>query len=278
MFTGRDRGARGRWAVTLAAAMVAAVWLLPAGLWSPLVAAAAAAEPLPQTAPGDVPDQPPPRRESSGVWNQTYVGWTFNALGLGYSIVFLGLLFSLVGMFVVNLLTARRGNVAPLELVQVFESHLNDRKYRDAYDAARQDESVLGRVLAAGLGKVSEGYEQAVEAMQQVGEDENMKIEHRLSYMALIGTIAPMVGLFGTVHGMITSFTVIAFAKEQPAASDLAGGISTALFTTLLGLFIAIPAIASYNILRNRVRRLIHEVGILSEGLMNRFARPAAGS
>jgi biopolymer transport protein ExbB len=136
---------------------------------------------------------------------------------------------------------------------------------------AKNDESFLGQVLSAGLAKLSSGYDQAIEAMQEVGEEENMKLDHRLSYMALIGTISPMVGLFGTVHGMITSFSVIALSESTPKASDLAEGISTALFTTLLGLFIAIPAIAAYNILRNRISRLVLEVGILSEGLMSRF-------
>jgi biopolymer transport protein ExbB len=60
---------------------------------------------------------------------------------------------------------------------------------------------------------------------------------------------------------------------EQPSPSELAGGISTALFTTLLGLFIAIPAITAYNLLRNRTHRLVLEVGILSEGLMDRFEK-----
>ena len=107
--------------------------------------------------------------------------------------------------------------------------------------------------------------------MQEVGEEENMKMEHRLSYMALIGTISPMVGLFGTVHGMISSFQVIAVAGQSPEPDKLAEGISTALFTTLVGLFIAIPAIAAYSILKNRVQRLVLEVGIYSEGLMSRF-------
>ena len=79
-------------------------------------------------------------------------------------------------------------------------------------------------------------------------------------------------GLFGTVHGMIKSFSVIATSSSTPAPSELAKGISTALFTTLVGLFIAIPAIALYNILRNRVARLVLEVGIVSEGLMGRFS------
>ncbi len=57
----------------------------------------------------------------------------------------------------------------------------------------------------------------AIEAMQEVGEDENMKLEHRLSYIAIIGTVSPMVGLLGTVDGMIQSFSEIAIRSTAPA-------------------------------------------------------------
>jgi biopolymer transport protein ExbB len=201
----------------------------------------------------------------------SYLGWIYRALGPMYMVIFLALSFTLVALFVMNLLTARRDNVCPMHLVETFEGHLNEKRYQDAYELAKADESFLGQVLSAGLAKLSAGYSPAIEAMQEVGEEENMKLEHRLSYMALIGTISPMVGLFGTVHGMIASFQVIAAGGSTPKASDLAAGISTALFTTLIGLAIAIPAIAAFNILKNRVARLVLEVGILSESLMSRF-------
>jgi biopolymer transport protein ExbB len=67
---------------------------------------------------------------------------------------------------------------------------------------------------------------------------------------------------------MIASFSVIAVGGSTPKASELATGISTALMTTLVGLAIAIPAIAAFNILKNRIARLVLEVGIVSEGLM----------
>lgn len=202
---------------------------------------------------------------------ETALDWGFRSLGWGYGIIFLMLSFTLVALFVMNLLTARRENVLPASLIKGFEAHLNERQYQQAYDLARADESFLGQVLSAGLAKLQVGYGPAIEAMQEVGEEENMKLEHRLSYLALIGTISPMIGLLGTVHGMIISFQEIANSVGQPQASKLAGGISTALFTTLVGLLIAIPAIAAYNILRNRVVRLVLQVGIISEGLMSRF-------
>ena len=216
-------------------------------------------------------DTTTPKRKST-------LSWMFDALGIFYSAVFFSLSFTLVALFVMNILTARRENVVPVALVEGFESHLNDKRYQEAYEMAKADESFLGQVLSAGLAKLSAGYEQAIEAMQEVGEEENMKLEHRLSYMALIGTISPMIGLLGTVQGMIASFSVIATSPTTPKPSELAGGISTALFTTLVGLFIAIPAIAIYNILRNRVARLVLEVGIISEGLMNRFSNVGGGA
>jgi biopolymer transport protein ExbB len=80
-----------------------------------------------------------------------------------------------------------------------------------------------------------------------------------------------MIGLLGTVHGMIASFSVIANSSTTPKPSELAQGISTALFTTLVGLMIAIPAIAMHGFMRNQISRLVLEVGIVSEGLMDRF-------
>jgi biopolymer transport protein ExbB len=80
-----------------------------------------------------------------------------------------------------------------------------------------------------------------------------------------------MFGLLGTVDGMVQAFEVIARSTVSPKPADLAEGIATALVTTLVGLWLAIPAICAFNILRNRFARLVLEVGIVSENLMSRF-------
>jgi len=203
--------------------------------------------------------------------DQNLLSWTISSLGWGYLLIFLALSVTLVSLFVMNMLAARRDTLCPQELVDAFEERLNEKDFQGAYDMARTDESVLGQVLSAGLAKLSRGYSKAIEGMQEVGEEESMKLEHRLSYMALIGNLSPMIGLFGTVQGMIASFQVIALGGASPKPAELAEGISTALFTTLVGLAVAIPAIAAYNILRNRVSRLLLEVGVTSENLMSRF-------
>jgi biopolymer transport protein ExbB len=233
----------------------------------------AAAEPAPSTPidDGSIKDAEGPAAPAPQV---SYLAWVVDAMGWHYTIAFLAISFALVALFVMNLLAARRENVVPPTLVEGFEQHLNAKQYQEAYDLAKADDSFLGHVLSAGLSRVSGGYDEAVEAMQEVGEEENLRMEQRLGYLALIGTISPMIGLLGTVEGMVESFMVIAnTATGAPDPQELAKGISKALFTTLVGLYLAIPALTAYHIIRNRVSRLVLEVGVVSEGMMRRFRK-----
>jgi biopolymer transport protein ExbB len=188
-----------------------------------------------------------------------------------YSVIFLCLSFALVALVVMNVLMLFHENIIPSHLIDTFEGYLNAKKYQEAYELAKNDDSFLGKVLSAGLARISSGYDHAIEGMQEVGEQETMNLEHRLSYLALIGTISPMFGLLGTVDGMVQAFDVIAHSTVSPKPAELADGIATALVTTLVGLWLAIPAIAAFNILRNRMARLVLEVGVVSENLMSRF-------
>jgi len=202
---------------------------------------------------------------------KSFLGWLIEASGF-FGLILLLLSFVMVALVMMNMLQVRRTNLLPPEFIDEFEQKLDSKDYQGAFDLAKNDESFVARVVAAGLSKLNRGYEEAVAGMQEVGEDENMALDHRLSYLALIGSVAPMIGLMGTVYGMILSFETIANSPTQPKPSELAAGISTALFTTLEGLTVAIPAMVFYSILRNRVDRFVLEVGIISEGLMSRFS------
>lgn len=238
--------------------------------WDEAAAPAAAetpATPAP-AAGGEAAPAPAPVSES-------FLSSMIKACGWFWSLVFAMLSFIMVALIMMNMLQVRRDVLLPAAFVEEFEQKLNAKDFQNAYELARGDDSFVARVLAAGMGRLSRGYAEAMEGMQEAGEDENMALEHRLSYLALIGTIAPMLGLMGTVQGMIDSFNKIAQSAVSPKPSELASGISTALFTTLLGLGIAIPAMIFYSILKNRIQRLVLEIGMVSEGLMSRFA--AAG-
>jgi biopolymer transport protein ExbB len=202
---------------------------------------------------------------------KNYLEFFFNALGIRYTLAFLVISFTFVAFLVMNLLGLRRDAVCPPHLAAAFETQLNENKLQEAFDLAKNDDSMLGQMLAAGMQNVQHGYDKAEAAMGQVGEDENLKLEHRLSFLSLVGTIAPMVGLLGTVDGMVLSFMEIASSDTQPKPSKLADGISMALITTLVGLVLAIPAIIAFNLLKNRLTRLVMETSQQVSNLMSRF-------
>ena len=196
---------------------------------------------------------------------------TWVALGTMYAIIFLVMSIVLVALVVRSLLAVQKNNFIPDDLIQGVDASLGEKNAQAAVEIVRADESFLGQVVAAGIGKLQNGKEAALEAMQIVGESETMKIDHLLSYLALIGNIAPMVGLLGTVQGMVASFAKIASSTATIKPSELAGGIEQALYTTLFGLFLAIPAIVIYNMLRNRVQRFILDAGTQSEEMLDKF-------
>ncbi|MFN6110332.1 MAG: MotA/TolQ/ExbB proton channel family protein [Planctomycetota bacterium] len=267
------------------AAVAAPVAVFPAGAptafgWQEAAdagAAPAAQDPAPADAGAGAPAatdvNPPPGEPAKEMEGEMLLVWLVKALGWEYVIVFLALSFVFVALCIMNMLSARRDQVCPQHLVDGFESLLDEKKYQEAYELSKADGSFLGNVLSSGLARLANGYDHALEAMQEVGQDESMKLQHRLSHIGLIGTISPMVGLFGTVDGMIRAFFAIATGGGSPDPQKLADGISKALLTTLVGLAIAIPAIAVYNILRNRLERLELEVGIASGNLMGRFEK-----
>ena len=200
------------------------------------------------------------------------LSYVARACGWFWGPAFLLLSFILIALIMMNLLEVRRDVLLPTQFVEEFEQKLNAKDFQGAYEFARSDDSFIGRVLTAGMGRLSRGYDEAVEGMQEAGEDANMALEHRLSYISLIGTIAPMMGLIGTVQGMISCFDAIGQTSVTLRPWQQAEGVSTALVTTLIGLILAIPAVVFHGIIRNRIQRLVLEIGMVSEGLMGRFA------
>ncbi len=239
---------------------------------------AAPAEPeAPAPAANDAPAAEAAGTDDAVEDSESFLGMLVRANGWLFGPIFLCMSFVLVALILINAMQIRRENLLPTSFVEDFEQKLAGKDYQGAYETARTDDSFVARVLAAGLAKLSRGYPEAVEGMQEVGEEENMVLEHRLSYLALIGSIAPMVGLLGTVWGMVAAFQTIARSTTQPKPAELADGIATALVTTLEGLVIAIPAMIAYSLLRNRAARYVLEVGMVSDGLMQRFSSVGKG-
>jgi len=104
-------------------------------------------------------------------------------------------------------------------------------------------------------------------------EEQASRLLRRIEWLNLIGNVSPMVGLFGTVFGMIQLFNAIVMAGGQPRPAHLAGGISVALVTTFWGLFIAIPALAIHGVFRNRIETLVSAATAEAEDILPQIMR-----
>lgn len=202
---------------------------------------------------------------------ESILSWAARASGpIGVVIALMS--FYLIALVVWMALNYRAVLAIPETLLDELSSLLDQARYGDAYSRLMADRSPLARVLAAAVKKLPAGLATARRALELAVEDLVMEMEHRTTYLATVGTLGPMIGLVGTVYGMIMSFRVIATAGAAPQAAQIAAGISTALFATLEGILISIPAIYFHAYFRNRIARLALEVETAAESLLERFA------
>jgi biopolymer transport protein ExbB len=104
-------------------------------------------------------------------------------------------------------------------------------------------------------------------------QEQALKLLRRIEWLHLIGNVSPMVGLFGTVFGMIKLFNAIVIAGGQPQPAHLAGGISVALVTTFWGLSIAIPALGLHSVFRNRIETMVSDAIAEADSVMHEIRR-----
>lgn len=199
----------------------------------------------------------------------------FSIIAAGGVIGYVIILASLIAFaFIVeNFLSINRRKLVPEQLADRLEESIEKSEYEDAKKICAQDTSLLADVVAAGLEHIKSmfGFYDMQNAMQEASERRIAALYRKLEYLAFIGAAAPMLGLLGTVTGMIKSFNQIALTEGAVKPSQLAGGISEALITTCLGLVVAIPAMFFVTFFRNRIDSYVAETESVVEKLMTRF-------
>ena len=148
-------------------------------------------------------------------------------------------------------LTLRPRQLMPPDLVAEAERLAAAGKFTELRDYCTTHDSMLARTLSAGLADGTLGIDAVREAMTRQGQREVTRLHHLVGWLSLIGAIAPVLGLLGTVLGMISSFDVLGTAGNAAQPDELATGISEALITTCLGLILAFPALIAFTYLRN---------------------------
>ena len=191
----------------------------------------------------------------------------------GGPIGFVILFFSFVSLALIieHIVNIKRDKIVPPQLIDEIEGMFENEEYQEALELCEAEPNYLTNILAAGLPKINAGFETMKVSMDEAAEEESVKLQQKIGYLSLIGNIAPMMGLFGTVSGMIIAFETIAALGASVSPSDLAGGISQALVTTFLGLFVAIPSMIAYFFFRNKVIRVSIELAAIADDLVDRF-------
>jgi len=160
-----------------------------------------------------------------------------------------------VALIIERLIALRRTRVVPAGLLQRALSEYRQRGASDALAMEFEKHSPLGRVLAAGLRNANASREATKEAIEETGRAVTHELETYLTTLGTIASIAPLMGLFGTVVGMIEIFSSQSPTGSNPA--QLASGIAIALYNTGLGLVIAIPSMIFWRHFRALVDSLV---------------------
>ncbi len=149
--------------------------------------------------------------------------------------------------------------LVPAEQMDAVKNLFRNGDYVGAYNYCKANPSMLTNVVRVGVSYLGDGKNMTETAMGEELSKENSHVQTRLSYLSVIGVCTPMIGLLGTVTGMMSAFSTLGTSGIGDPSS-LAGAIGEVLIATASGLFIAIPAFAFFYYLRNRAASVIHVV------------------
>lgn len=152
-------------------------------------------------------------------------------------------------------ITVREKRIMPQALITNVTESMAEGDVLKALQNCENEPGPLANILMAGFTHVEEGYDVIQEAITTAADLETEKIMQKLTWLSVVGNIAPMLGLLGTVQGMINAFSTL--AGGAPDVGILAMNISQALFTTAGGLTIAVPCVAVYYTFRNAANKIV---------------------
>ncbi len=229
---------------------------------------------VPAAAPAAAPAVPA-EEAGEGAPQQSALAWLVETSGwIGFVLLLMSFYF--IAQTVRLFQDLRTEVVSPQGLVQEMNELLANRDYAGIMKVAKESQCDLGQLVATGIGALSSGLAEARESVDRMGEAITVEMEKKISMLAVIGSLGPLIGLLGTLKGMIASFGSIA-QGEQMKASEVAFGISEALVITFEGVALSVPAIFLFAIFKNRVASLSVQAITLADDFVMRVhgsARP----
>jgi len=191
------------------------------------------------------------------------------------------MILSVIGLtLIIQAFIKNRASVfMPEETTNQIREMIAERKFKELIEFTETDDSFISKALNPAL-KRAPSFSSMKEAMETAIGEQTAEQFRKIEYLNIIGNLGPLLGLMGTVLGMITAFSAMQASHGGAKPEDLAGGISQALTHTFLGLFLAIPCLAAFGILRTIVDRLTVRGALVAEELLLMIkpaeAKPAA--
>lgn len=181
-----------------------------------------------------------------------------------------------IALIVDHFLTIREKNVVPAQQIKKAKQLIERRNFRTCLEQMRKSETHFGQLLAAGLHHARHGFEAMHDAVYARSDELSGRMYRRAEYLNILGNLGPLMGLLGTVLGMIKSFGALGVSGGVASAdsSGLATGISEALVNTLLGLALAVIGLGFFGVCRNRIDALTGRARGAALDLLEYF-RPA---
>ena len=199
----------------------------------------------------------PTGSESPAGWAE--IVFSGGLVGMGIILVLLTLAMTAAYLVFEHLLTLRRREMIPPGLEVHLRQSLEAGQLKQMQTHCQETPSLLSTIVLSGLKEIEGGWEEVEKGLEESLAEESARLFRRVEYLSVIGNIAPMVGLLGTVVGMIFAFQQMAVTQGGASAGQLAEGIYQALVTTVGGLLIAIPSLAAFAVFRNRIDQLVAE-------------------
>jgi biopolymer transport protein ExbB len=231
-----------------------------AQLIDPLLAQTAAPSPTPESAPATLL-----KLLESG-------GWVMVPLAIAS--------FLTVVLIIACLFSIRRPAVVTRRYMETAEALLRKRDYLGLIAISNRHSEAVARITSRTLDFATKNPAASAESIREVAETEGARVasslNHRIAYLADIATLSPMLGLLGTVIGIINSFGILASNTSQPRPMLLAGGVSQALVATAAGLVIGIIAMVFYSIFRGKVGSMVSDLEAATSHLVNMISSHAA--
>jgi len=198
---------------------------------------------------------------------------------MGIVIMIVLIVLSVVAVYLIfdQAMGLRRKDLLPNDLIENVRQLLAQGKLKEADQLCRERPCPLSFVLVSGMAEIEFGWPAVEKALEDATAEQAARLYRKLEYLSVIGNLAPMLGLLGTVTGMILAFREVAVSSGSAGAGELASGIYSALVTTVAGLVIAIPALGAFAIFRNKIDELISEIAYSAQHVFASVRRRLPG-